>query len=240
MNSELTVRLGKSFPVEQYYNKIFKWLQFYYKRKQNAIEKFKIKKIFFSRLSAVAHQRFHPQAVIQNTLSQPQVLRGHFQQLIICEELQALLETEGARRNQPQRLVRAGSTCIGQMLGAAYIHGNILSFRADTHHHAAVHLRSRCNKHCAALLRIPDTIGNGLAGFKGDQRTGIPPGDVSLVRLVPLEDRSQDSLALGIGQEFVPLSEKPARRYQEFHFHAVSNRCHLQKFTFACAQLFHN
>ena len=43
-------------------------------------------------LSALLHQLTHTDAVIQNTLTDTQVLGGAFQQLVICQEFQTLLK----------------------------------------------------------------------------------------------------------------------------------------------------
>ena len=59
----------------------------------------------FFRLSSIAHDVLHSQAVVEDALAQAEVLRRDFKQLVIGEELEALLKAELPRRDKAQRLI---------------------------------------------------------------------------------------------------------------------------------------
>lgn len=59
----------------------------------------------FFRLSSIAHDVLHSQAVVEDALAQAEVLRRDFKQLVIGEELEALLKAELSRRDKAQRLI---------------------------------------------------------------------------------------------------------------------------------------
>ena len=65
--------------------------------------------------------------MIEDALSQAQILGGDLQQFIVRKEFKTLLKGELFGRNKAKRLVRPGSARVGQMLGAAYVHGNVVT-----------------------------------------------------------------------------------------------------------------
>ena len=58
----------------------------------------------------------HALVVVQDLLTDTQILRGDLQQLVLCQELQAALEAQLADGDQAQSVVGAGRTGVGQVL----------------------------------------------------------------------------------------------------------------------------
>src|SRR4051812_16963030 len=52
----------------------------------------------------------------QHALAQADVLRRHFDELVVVDELDGLLEPQLARRDQPHRLVGRGGAHVGLLL----------------------------------------------------------------------------------------------------------------------------
>ena len=118
-------------------------------------------------LIAALHNFTHTQAVVQDPLADTQTLRGAFQQLVICQEFQALLQREDLGADQPQGLVRAGGTHIGQLLPLTHIHIHIFVAAADTHYHTGIYRGAGTDEQRATLLCGVQTVGDGLAGLVG-------------------------------------------------------------------------
>ena len=86
-----------------------------------------VKKVYFliirtttgSRDSAV--RETVPACPSSQSPTETKTLRN-LKKLVICEEVQALLEAQDPRRNQAERLVRAGGTGVGQVLGRSEEH----------------------------------------------------------------------------------------------------------------------
>ena len=83
----------------------------------------------------------HAALVVENALADAQALGRDLEQLVVREELQALLQTQLARRHEAQRVVRAGGTGIGQLLFLADVDGDVLLLRRHADDHAGVHPR---------------------------------------------------------------------------------------------------
>ena len=125
------------------------------------------------------------------------------------------------------------------MLFLADIYHEVVRLRRSAYYHALVNRRARADEQLAALLSVVQTVGNSLARFKSYQRTGRAACDVALVRLILVEYRAHDALALGIGEEFASVTEKSAAGDEKFYSHAVADRGHLRKLALARTQLFH-
>ena len=89
-------------------------------------------------LGALFHQFTHTGGVIQLPLADTQALGGAFQQLVICQELQALLQRHDSGGNQTDGFVRTGRAHIGQLLTLADVDSHILVTAADTDNHAGI------------------------------------------------------------------------------------------------------
>ena len=194
----------------------------------------------FQSCLSVAHDGLHSQTVVEDALAQAQILRRDLKKLVIGEEFEALLKAELSGRDEAQSLVRAGCAGIGQVLGAAHVDGDVIGLRADAHDHAGVDLRARGDEHRAALLSVPDAVGDRLAGLERYERACAAAGDIALVRLVLLKHGRHDALALGVGQELVAIAEESARRDEVAELYAVADGGHLDELALARAELLHN
>ena len=54
--------------------------------------------------------------MVEDALADAQALGRNLEQLVVREELQALLQAQLARRHETQRVVRAGGAGVGQLL----------------------------------------------------------------------------------------------------------------------------
>ena len=84
----------------------------------------------------------HAGAVVQQALAEAEVLGGALQQLIVGQELQALLQGHGPGGGETQGVVRAGGAHIGQLLLLAHVDGDVLRLGALAHDHAGIHAKS--------------------------------------------------------------------------------------------------
>ena len=163
------------------------------------------------------------------------------QQLIRCEELQAALQAQLADGHQAQSVVGAGSAGVGQVLGLADVDIHVLAGSGVADDHALVDLLAGAHQQGAALLRVEQAVGDGLAGLKADQRTGGAVGDHASPDVVAVEDLVDDALAVGIGQELVAVAEQAAAGHTELQTHAVgAQRLHLLQDGLALAQTGHD
>ena len=179
--------------------------------------------------------------MVQDLLADAQVLRGDLQQLVLCQELQAALQAQLADGDQAQSVVGAGRTGVGQVLGLADVHVHILAGSGVADDHALVHLLAGAHQQGAALLSVEQTVGDGLAGLKADQRTGGAVGNHASPDIVTVEDLVDDAFAVGIGQELVAVAEQAAAGHPELQADTVSaQRLHLLQDGFALAQTGHH
>ena len=88
----------------------------------------------------------HALLVVEDGLADTQIIRCNFQQLIIRQKFQALLQTHLPRRHQPQRIIGAGGTGVGLLLFLADIYGDVLLLGRHAYHHTLVHLHARADK----------------------------------------------------------------------------------------------
>ena len=147
--------------------------------------------------------------MIKDALAQAQVFRRDLKQLVVREKLKALLKAHLLGRDEAQRFVGAGGAGVGQVLGAAHVDRHVVGLRAHADDHARVYLGARRDEHLAALLRVPNAVGHGLAGLKRDEGAGIAAGDVALINVVLLKHGGEDAFALGVGKELVAVAERP-------------------------------
>ena len=175
--------------------------------------------------------------MVQDGLADAEVLGGDLQQLVVRQELQALLQAHLPGRHQTQSVIAAGGTGVGQLLLLADVHHDVLLLGADAHHHALVHAHVGADEQHAALLGVEQAVGDGLAGFAGHQRAGAAAGQFTLIGGVAVKHAGHDALAAGVGQELVAIAEQAAAGNQELHLHAVADGGHFCQVGLAGAQL---
>ena len=156
-------------------------------------------------------QSLHTFLVVQDTLTHTKILRRDLKKLVVGQEFQALLQAHLPGGNQPEGVVGTGSAGIGKLLLLADVDGHILAPGTDADNHTAVDLHARADKEGASFLGVEEAVGDGLAGFEGNQGAVAAPGDIPLVRRVGIEDGSHNTLALGVRQEVVPIDRDERR-----------------------------
>ena len=158
----------------------------------------------------------HALVVVQDLLADAQILRGDLQQLILCQELQAALQAQLADGDQAQSVIGTGSTGIGQVLGLADVDIHILAGSGVADDHALVDLFASAHQQGAALLRVVQAVGNGIAGLKADQRTGGTVGDHTGPDIVAIKDLVEDARSeeRRVGKECLRLCRS---RWSPYH-----------------------
>ena len=127
------------------------------------------------------------------------------------------------------------------MLGLADVDIDVLAGSGVADDHALVDLLAGAHQQSAALLRVEQAVGDGLAGLKADQRTGGAVGDHASPDVIAVEDLVDDALAVGIGQELVAVAEQAAAGHTELQTHTVgAQRLHLLQDGLALAQTGHD
>ena len=127
------------------------------------------------------------------------------------------------------------------MLGLADVDIHILAGSGVADDHALVDLFASAHQQGAALLRVVQAVGNGIAGLKADQRAGGTVGDHTGPDIVAIKDLVEDAFAVGIGQELVAVAEQAAAGHPELQADTVSAQgLHLLQDGFALAQAGHH
>ena len=105
------------------------YILFQAQRQSEALQKAFLPTFFSekSRLTFLLGGQLHALAVVQDALAQAQVLGGALQQLIVRQELQALLQAHLLGGRQAQGVVGAGSAHVGQLLLLAHVDGDVLA-----------------------------------------------------------------------------------------------------------------
>ena len=184
-----------------------------------------------------AFQGLHPLLMVQNPLADAQTLGGDLQQLVVRQELQALLQAQDPMGHQAQGLVAAAGPHIGQLLLLADVDGDVLLLGADANHHAGVDRNACADEQRAPLLGVEEAVGNGLAGLEGDEAAGVPAAQVALVGGVAVKDGGHDALAPGIGQKLVAVAEEAPGGNQKLQLHPVTHGGHLHQVALPGAHL---
>ncbi len=105
--------------------------------------------------------------MIQLPLTDAQALGGALQELVIRQELQALLQRQNSGRGQADGIVGAGGPHIGQLFALADVDGHILVAAANAHHHAGIHRGTGADEQGAPLLGGAQTVGHGTPVYAG-------------------------------------------------------------------------
>ena len=120
-------------------------------------------------LSFIFAPSLHTLRFIQNAFSHADIFRSDFNQLILCDELDCLLQAHHLRWNQTQRIVASRSTGVGHVFLFADVDHDVLILRGLTNDHTFVHIYTSADEEGAALLCIVQTVGNSGSGFKRNQ-----------------------------------------------------------------------
>src|SRR6185436_5739354 len=147
----------------------------------------------------------------QDLLSQPDVLRRHLDQLIVIDELDRLLETEQARRDDADGLVRGRGAHVRLLLFLRDVDVHVALPRVLADDHAFVDRRLRLDEDLAALLEVPDRERGRDACAVGDEGAGRACGNRAVPRLPSGKEVIHDAGPFRVGEELRAEPDQPAR-----------------------------
>ena len=108
-----------------------------------------------------------PLVVVEDGLADAHGLGSDFDELVLLDILQALLEAHDDLGDDAGFLVGAGGTDISELLGLADIDDEVVVvdvFADDLTH---IDILTGVDEELAAVLQLVDGIGEGIAGFEG-------------------------------------------------------------------------
>ena len=124
------------------------------------------------------------------------------------------------------------------MLRLADIDLDILGLRGLADDHTAVNLLARSDEQGSSRLCLEETVGNGLAGLEGDERTVVTIVHITLVLAVAVELGVQDTVTLGIRHELTTVTDETSRRNLELKSGiAGRERAHTVQYALTLGQL---
>lgn len=124
---------------------------------------------------------FHAQILRQNRFAQPECAGRYLQQFIILDKLHALLEAHCRRRDEAQRVIRAGGTGVGHLLFFADVTDDIFVFSAFAHDHALIYRHTRADEQPAALLCVKQAVSRGFPRLMHDDRAALAGLNFALI-----------------------------------------------------------
>src|SRR5204863_6582380 len=90
----------------------------------------------------------------EHTLTQPERLGSHLQQLVLANPLERLLEREAMRGQQMDAFLGRRRAHIGELLLLHHVAVDVLLARVLTDHHALVDALAGLDEHLAAILDV--------------------------------------------------------------------------------------
>src|SRR5699024_1218928 len=175
-------------------------------------------------------------------LAQPYRLRRHFDQFVVLDELHGELKREVNWRHKVHGIVLARGPNVGHLLFSYGIDDQIIVAVVDTDDHAFVDGIIGRHKHAAALLQLPDGVGNGMAIVLADQYAIAAFGHATFTHGgVLVEYMAHDAGAASQRHEFTLKANQATCRHAVLQACPASAiGCHVQQFAPAPAQLFHD
>src|SRR6266571_1733733 len=174
-------------------------------------------------------------------LAQPDRFRRDLDQLALADELDRVLERESYGRGEHDRLVLAGGADVGELLGADRVDHEVVVAGVDADDHSFVYRVPGAHEHAAALLELPQRVGDGDAVVLRHEDPVAALGDLALHRRIVVEHVAHDSRAAGHRQELALEADQPAGRDAVFEPHAaLAVGLHVGELAAAPAELFHD
>src|SRR5712691_8691991 len=178
-------------------------------------------------------------------LAQADRFRRDLDQLALADELDRVLERESYGRGEHDRLVLAGGADVGELLGADRVDHEVVVAGMDADDHSFVYRVPGAHEHAAALLELPQRVGDGDAVVLRHEDPVAALGDLALHRRIVVEHVAHDSRAAGHRQELALEADQPAGRDAVFEPHAArispcSVGLHVEQLAAAPAELFHD
>src|ERR1035438_8868592 len=151
-----------------------------------------------------------PLVGLQDLFAQADAARRDFDELVVADEFDGLLEVENARRHQADAFVGGGSAHVGELLflDDVDVEIGIAGIFADDH--AFVDLGSGGNENLAAFLEVEDGVAGGSTRTVGNQGAGGPRGNFALPLDVAVEERVHDGGAARVGEDFAAQADQAA------------------------------
>ena len=122
------------------------------------------------------------------------------------------------------------------MLGLADVDGDVLARGGVAHDLTGVDLLAGVDQQGAALLRVEQTVGHGVAGLEADERTGGTGLDIAAPFFVTVEDGVHDAFTVGISEELAAVTEEAAAGHAELQTGTAVHHLHVHQDALACAQ----
>ena len=148
----------------------------------------------------------------QVALAEPDVLRRHLEQLVIGEEVEALLERHLGGGCEPDHDVGVGGAHVGLLLLLADVDRHIARPLLDAHDHPLVDLLARLDEGEATLLRVGESEGENVSRAGRHHRAVALLPEVARPGTVAEEQRAHDPGAAGDRQEGVPEADQATGR----------------------------
>src|SRR6185369_8262167 len=153
---------------------------------------------------------------VQLLFAQADRLGCYFNQFVVVDELQGLLQCQHARRGELDGVVRAGGAHVGELLPFAGVDVQVVVLGVLADDHATVDLDSGADEEYAARLEGIQGVGRGFAVLHGHQHAVLAAGDVTLVGGVFVEGMGHDRSAAGVGQDLAPQADQAPGRDDKF------------------------
>ena len=170
----------------------------------------------------------------EDLFAHAEALGSHFDELVIGDELDGLLEGEDLEGDEAESVVRTGSAHVGELLFANGVDVEVVVARVLADEHAFVDFDSVADEEDAAFLYAVKRVGGGDALAVGDEGAGGALRNLTLVGDVLAGDRVHDDGAASLGEHFVAQADETAGGNLELHADAAGAVIgHLDHLTFS-------
>ena len=159
--------------------------------------------------------------LVEDYLAQTQMVRSHFDILILLDILEGLFEREHYRGDDTGLIVGSAGTHIGKFLRLGDIDHNVVILGVLAYHLAGIDLFLRENKEASSILKLIDGISVCRAGLHCYERAIGATLDVALPRLIFMKAVGHDSLAGRSCEHIVAQTDDATRGYEKLQMYAV-------------------
>src|SRR6185312_1246840 len=166
--------------------------------------------------------------------------RGHFDELVVGDELHGIFERELDRWGQQDRIVLTGRTDVRELLGFDRIHHKIVLAAMNADDHALVKLLARAHEHASALLEVEERVGHRFTVLVAHEHAVVTVGDLTLHRCEAVENMAHETGAASECHELALESDEASSGYPIFQAGpAVADR-HVAELRAASSQRLHD
>src|ERR1700733_12810835 len=147
---------------------------------------------------------------LQDLLAHAEGLRGHLDELVVGDELDALLEGELLVGHEADGGVRARGAHVRELLFTNAVDVEIVVARVFADDHALVDFNTVGDEEDTAVLEAFERVGSGGALSVGDESTRETLRNLTLVGDVAVEDGVHDDGAAGLGEHLGAEADETA------------------------------